>query len=326
MRAIQFREYGGYERLQLVEVPKPEPEAGQVLVKMIAAAINPLDDVTRRGLVSLSGRQPPWILGTEGAGVIAAGASDLAIGSRVMFKQAYDLPYGGTWQEYVLAPRQAVVPLPADTSEWEAAALRQAYEAAYLSLVYRGCFQPGQVVLAPAVGGAVGNAVVQLARVLGAGRVITTAGSASKAQLARELGYEDIIDLSQEPLRAGVARLTNHRGVDLVIDSLGGEITGEAVASLKPGGRLVLVGSTAGAQACLNISDVLAKDARIVGHRTISTPADLREQAFQTIFTLWGEGRIHPILTRTFPLARAAEAQRYQVEGRPFGKVLLTFE
>ena len=326
MKAIQFSEFGDYDRLQLEDLPVPELEPGQVLVKMTAAAINPLDDLTRRGIVTL-GRKPPMILGNEGAGVVAAGESAIPVGTRVMFKSGYFLPRGGTWQEYVVTSPQALQPLPDGTNDLEAAALRTGFQGAQLALTQKGGFQPGQVVLSPGVGGSVGNAVVQLALLQGAARVITTAGSTEKAQKARDLGYQDVIDLSQEKLREGVARLTGGAGVDLAIDSMGGHITGEIVASMKVGGTIVIVGDAAGSEARFNIPrDFLARDLRILGYRTITTPPDVREQAFNMIFNFWVEGRIRPIVARAFPPEQAAEAQRYQMEGRPFGKVLLMFE
>ena len=103
MRAIQFSEYGSCDTLQRVELPQPIPEPGHIVVKMTAAAINPLDNLLRQGRVSF-GQHPPLILGDEGAGVIATEGSDLPVGTRVMLRRAYHLPRGGTWQEYVLAP------------------------------------------------------------------------------------------------------------------------------------------------------------------------------------------------------------------------------
>jgi NADPH:quinone reductase len=329
MRAIQFSAYGSYDTLQLVELPQPIPEPGHIVVKMTAAAINPLDNLLRQGRVSF-GQHPPLILGNEGAGVIATEGSDLPVGTRVMLRRAYHLPRGeiwGTWQEYVLAPRQAVEPLPDGTSDLEAAALRSAYETAYMALTYRGGFQPGQVVFAPAVGSSVANAVIQLGRILGAERVITTASSSAKARYARGLGYEDVIDLSQESIRDGIAHLTKNAGVDLVIDGMGGDMTTQGLASLKREGTLVLLGDQAGREVRFEIArDFVSKNARIVAHQTAFAPQEVADEAFQTYFTWWTQGRIKPIIARTFPLEQAVEAQRYQVEGRPFGKVLLTFE
>jgi len=293
---------------------------------MTAATINPLDNLIRWGRVSIGKKGLPLILGNEGAGTVASEGSDLAIGTRVMFRQAYHLPRGGTWQEYVLTPRDLVVPLPAGTSDLEAAALRTAYVTAYLALLHRGQFQPGQVIFAPAVGSGVGNAVIQLGRALGAKRVITTAGSSVKAQSARELGYKDVIDLTQESVRDGIARMTEGAGVDVIVDGLGGDITVQGLASLKQGGTLVLVGDSASPELHLHIvRDLITNAVRIVGHRNALVPQEMADEAFSACFTLWTQGRIKPVVARTFPIEQACEAQRFQVEGRPFGKVLLIF-
>ncbi len=324
MRAVVVSAFGGFEQLRLVDMPQPEPGAGQVLVKMIAAAINPLDNLIRLGAVTL-GKQPPFILGNEGAGIITSSGSDLSIGTRVMFREAYNLPNGGTWQEYVLAPREAVVPLPDGVSMLEAAALRTGFMTAYLALVYRAKLRPGQIVFAPAVGSSVGNAVIQLGRALGAAQVITTAGSHAKAERARELGYTDVIDLSKETITAGIARLTGNAGVDVMVDGLGGDFTRQGMAALKRGGVLMLVGSTADQEAHFDIAHFMLKDVRILGMQAAFAPRDVAVEGFRTIFTLWQEGHIHPVVDRTFPVEQVIEAQRYQVAARPFGKVLLTF-
>lgn len=325
MRAIQFSDYGGYDQLQLVELPPPSPETGQVVVKMTVASINPLDNVMRLGIVKM-GKSLPIIPGSEGVGVIASEGSDLPIGTRVLLRHAYHLPRGGTWQDHVVAPRSLIVPLPDGTSDLEAAALRTAYATAYLALMDSGKFQPGQVVFAPGVGSSVGNAVIQLGKVLGASRVITTAGSHAKAKLADELGYTDVIDLTQESVRDGIARLTNDAGVDLIIDGLGGEITSQGVESLKVRGIAVLVGISAGRMLHLDINHLLNKSLSIIAHQTSLTSQERADEAFDVYFDLWLKGHVKPIVDRIFPLEQVVEAQRYQVEGRPFGKVLLTFE
>lgn len=325
MRAVQIVEYGGYDQLQLVELPIPTPEPGQVVVKMTVASINPLDNVMRLGIMRM-GKSLPLILGSEGVGIVASEGTDLAPGTRVLFRHPYFLPCGGTWQEYVVAPRSLVAPLPDGTSDLEAAALRTAYATAYLALMDSGQFQPGQVVFAPGVGGSLGNAVVQLGKVLGASRVITTVGTSAKAQFAREQGYTDVIDLTQESVRDGINRLTNNTGVDLMIDGLGGEIAAQGLEALKMGGRAVLLGVSAGSTLHLDITHFLTRALSIIAHQTALVPLERANEAFDVYFHLWLQGRIKPLIDRTFPIEQIVEAQRYQVEGRPCGKVLLTFD
>ncbi len=324
MRAVQVRQYGDYNQLQVVELPKPEPGEGQVVVKMTASAINPLDDLMRQGKFPVP---LPFIPGNEGAGIVEATTdAEFPIGMPVMFKQAYRLPRGGTWQEYVLTPAHALVSLPAGKSDQEAAALRTAYETAQIALTILGKFEAGQIVLAPGVGGGVGNAAVQLALAQGAARAITTARSTEKANKAHSAGFTDVIDLQRELLRAGVDRLTNNSGVDVVIDGLGGDITKDAMAVLKPGRVHVLLGDAAFSEAHFNISrDFLVKGTQLVGYRNMDVAHDVRELAFAVILSLWQKGQIKPLVGEMFPLEQAAQAQRYLMEGQNFGKVLLTF-
>lgn len=325
MKAIQFKQFGDYDQLRLVDLPRPEPVSDQALIKMTAAAINPLDNTVRLGYFPMA-KQPPLVLGNEGAGeVMEPGASGLAAGTRVMFTGIYGVLRDGTWQEYVAARPQDLVPVPEGISDVEAAAVPMAYLTAQLALTAAGGFQAGQTVLAPAVGGSVGNATVQLARAQGAARIITSAGSTAKAEKARALGYTDVIDLTRESLSEGVARLTSGDGVHLAIDSVGGAITGQALAALGQGGTLVTLGYPAGTQASINLLDLIAKVTRIVGFNLFTQPPEAFSRAYEVIVELLAEGQVKPLVSRTFPLAEAAEAQRYLIEDRPFGKVVLTF-
>lgn len=324
MKAVQISQYGGYEQLRIAELPQPEAAEGQVVVKMATASINILDNLMRLG------RFPaplPLIPGNEGAGVVSASTvPTFPIGTRVMFKNAYRLPHGGTWQEYVLTTPHTLAVLPENKSFLEAAALRSSYEAAYTALVTLADFEAGQVVLAPGVGGGIGNATVQLALALGAKRVLTTASTKEKAEKAYALGIKDVIDLTQESLRDGVERLTEKAGVDVVIDGLGGNITKDCMAVLKPGKTHVLLGDSTNADAHFNISrDFLLKGTRLVGYRNMDISIEVRAQAFAAYFALWQEGKIKPLVAKVFPIEQVAEAHRFLIDGQNFGKVLLAF-
>lgn len=327
MRAIQFQQFGGYEQLRLVDLPQPHSTNGETLVQIRVAGVNPLDDTVRAGHLPATFLKPlPLVPGGEAVGVIVEpGTSPLPVGTRVLFVGAYGTQRDGTWQEYVLTRPQDLVPVPDSISDEVAAAFPVGYLTGQLALSVLARFQPGQSVLAPAVGGAVGNATVQLARANGASLVITTASTTIKAHQAEALGYENVIDLSQERLDAGVARLTNGVGVDVVIDSVGGPVTGPALASLARGGILVSVGYSSGAEAAIHVTDLIWRAGRVVGFSPSGfVPADYTA-AYQKTLKLLVEGHIKPLIARTFPLAKAAEAQRYLLEERPFGRVLLTF-
>lgn len=177
--------------------------------------------------------------------------------------------------------------------------------------------------LAPGIGGSVGFGGVEVARALGASAVISTASTTDKAELGRDAGY-DVIDLSRESVRDGVARLTAGRGVDVVLDGIGGSLTGEALGSLAKNGTLVSVGYSGGTQASINVTDLIWKTAHVQGFsfRLFSPPVI---GAATTRLLEWlASGIIDPTVGDTFPLERAAEAQRHLIEERPFGRVLLT--
>src|SRR3979411_2947297 len=206
MRAIEAETFSGYGGLRQGGFPQPPPAKERVLVRVAAAGVPPLDHTI------LSGGHPrakaPLVLGNEGAGVIEdAGDSGIAAGSRVMFTGPYGVRENGAWQEWLLAKPEDLAFVPDAIDDVVAASLPVAYLTAQVTLTLTG-FKPGKTVLAPAIGGSVGNATYQLARAQGAGKVISTAGSAAKAARARELGFENVLDLTTESLADGVRRIT----------------------------------------------------------------------------------------------------------------------
>jgi NADPH2:quinone reductase len=257
MRAIEAGTFSGYGGLKQTELPKPLPAKDRVLVRVTAAGVTPLDHTI------LSGGHPrakaPLVLGNEGAGVVEdAGDSGLAVGSRVMFTGPYGVRESGAWEEWLLARPQDLTFVPEAIDDVVAASLPVAYLTAQITLTLAG-FKTGKTVLAPAIGGSVGNATYQLARAQGAGRVISTAGSAAKAARARELGFEDVIDLTAEGLADGVRRITAGKGVDIAIDSVGGVVTREALSSLGLGGVLLTLGYSAGRKTTIDVTDLIWK-------------------------------------------------------------------
>jgi NADPH2:quinone reductase len=179
-------------------------------------------------------------------------------------------------------------------------------------------------VLAPGIGGSVGNATYQLARAQGAGKVISTAGSAAKAARARELGFADVIDLSTEGLADGVRRITAGKGVDIVIESIGNAVMSEALSSLAHGGVLITLGYSAGRRTTIDVTDLIWKRARIAGFSLFAQSPATIAKAWQDIIPLVVSGSVKPIVERVYPLAEAGEALRHLIEDRPFGKVILT--
>src|ERR1700719_4568725 len=321
MRAIEAKTFSGYGGLRQIEMPKPQPAKDRVLVRVTAAGVTPLDHTV------LSGGHPraraPLVLGNEGAGVIEdAGDSGLAVGSRVMFTGPYGVRENGAWEEWLLTRPEDLALVPDAIDNVLAASLPVACLTAQITLKLAG-FTPGKTVLAPAIGGSVGNATYQLARAQGAGKVISTAGSAAKAARARELGFEEVIDLTTEGLANGVRRITAGRGVDIVIESLGGTVTSEALSSLGLGGVLITLGYSAGRKTTIDVTDLIWKGARMAGFSLFAQSPTAIAAAWRDIIPLIVGGSVKPIVERVYSLPEAGAALRHLIEDRPFGKVVL---
>jgi NADPH2:quinone reductase len=315
MRAIEAETFSGYGGLRQIELPKPQPAMERVLVRVTAAGVTPLEYTV------LSGGHPrakaPLVLGNEDAGVIEdAGESGLAVGSRVMFTGPYGVAENGAWQEWLLVRPEHLTLVPDAIDDTIAASLPVAYLTAQITLTLTG-FKPGITVLAPGIGGSVGNATYQLARAQGAGKVISTAGSAAKA------AKEDVVDLTAEGLAEGVRRITAGKGVDIVIESIGGTVTSEALSSLALGGVLITLGYSAGRKTTIDVTDLIWKRTRMAGFSLFAQSPTAIAAAWPDIIPLIVSGSVKPIVERVYPLGEADEALRHLTEDRPFGKVVL---
>jgi NADPH:quinone reductase len=321
MLAIEANTFSGYGGLQQVELPKPQTAKDRVLVRVTAAGVTPLEYTV------LSGGHPrakaPLVLGNEGAGVVEdAGDSGFAVGNRVMFTGPYGVGENGAWQEWLLVRPEHLALVPDAIDDVVAASLPVAYLTAQVTLTLAG-FKPGMTVLAPGIGGSVGNAAYQLARAQGAGRVISTAGGAAKAAKARALGFEDVVDLSAEGLADGVRRITAGKGVDIVIESIGGAVTSEALSSLGPGGVLITLGYSAGRKTTIDVTDLIWKRARMAGFSLFAQSPAAIAAAWRDVIPLIVSGTVKPIVERVYRLSEAGEALRHLIEDRPFGKIVL---
>src|SRR2546426_6534900 len=260
MRAMRAESFTGYGGLKLVEVPRPRRADGRALVRITAAGVTPLDHTI------LSGGYPrataPLILGNEGAGVVEdPGDSVFSEGDRVMFAGPYGGAEDGPYSEWIAVRGEDLCLIPDNIDDATAGSMPVAYLTAQITLTQTG-FEPGKTVLAPAIGGAVGNAVTQLARAQGAGKAISTTTNPAKAAQARALGFDGVIDLSAESLAEGVARHTGGRGVDVVIESVGGALTGHALATLALNGVLTSLGYSAGRKTTIDRCHGLDLEAR----------------------------------------------------------------
>ena len=323
MRAIEATTFSGYGGLQQIELAKPQPAKDKVLVRITAAGVTPLDHTI------LTGGHPrakaPLVLGNEGVGVVEdAGNSGLEVGSRVMFTGRYGVSENGTWQEWLLAKADDLVLVPAAIDDVVAASLPVAYLTAQITLTLAG-FKPGMTVLAPGIGGSVGNATYQLARTQGAAKTISTAGSTAKVTRARELGFEHVIDLTTEGLAEGVRRITDGSGVDIVIESIGGTVTSEALSSVALGGALITLGYSAARKTTIDVTDLIWKRARMAGFSLFAQSPTAIATAWRDIIPLIVNGSVRPIVERVYSLGEASEALRLLIDDRTFGKVVVAW-
>jgi NADPH2:quinone reductase len=292
-----------------------------VLHCVTAAGVTPLD------YTILSGGHPrakaPLVLGNEGAGVIEdAGESGFAVGSRAMFTGPYGVGENGAWQDWLLMRPEHLAHVPDAIDDVIAASLPVAYLTAHVTLTLAE-FKPGMMVLAPGIGGSVNNATYQLARAPGADKVISTSGCAAKAATARGLGFEDVVDLTAEGLAEGVRRITAGKGVDIVVDSIGGTVTSEALSSLGLGAVLMTLGYSAGRKTTIDVTDLIWKRARMAGFSVFAQSPTAVAAAGRDILPLIVSGSVKPIVERVYPFGEAGEALRHLIEDRPFGKVVL---
>ncbi len=340
MKVAWFHRFGGPEVLVGEETGKPTPGVGEAVVRVRAVGINHVDLDHRAG----TSRIPvtfPHILGREFAGEIAAlggKAGSLKEGDRVWVtcrlpcgtcepcltgrdnlcvRDGYfglDLP--GGYAEYVKVPTANLNPLPPHVGFEDAAASQIAFGTAWHVLVNRGGLQAGQSVLIQAAGSGIGSAAVQVARLAGA-TIYATASSDRKLERARALGAHHLINYSRENFADRVLELTGGEGVDVVMEHVGGEVFTRSLRCLKRNGVIVTVGAHAGEVVSLDIIPFFRGELRLSGSKNAPV-TELR-----TVMNLVAEGKLKPVIHRTFPLAEAAEAHRVVESREIFGKVLL---
>src|SRR3984893_7281355 len=322
MRAMRAETFSGYEGLKLIELPKPAVTKAKVLVRITAAGVTPLDYTILSG--KFHGSKAPLVLGNEGAGVVEEGnGTDFPVGSRVMFFGTYGAFEDGTYSEWVAVRKEDLCLIPDNIDDVSAAGIPVAYLTAQVALTLAG-FRPGKTVFAPAIGGSIGNAVTQLARASGAKHAMSSTTNHAKAEQAKTLGFNEVVDTSLEKLGDGVRRITGDYGADIVIDGIGGDVLSQALGALAVEGRVITLGYSASRQTTIDVTNLIVPQASIRGLNMFAQPNASIRAAWKVIVSLLKSGAIKPIVAKTFPLAEAAAALRYLVEGRPFGRVVLT--
>src|SRR5258708_2416535 len=272
MRAMRAEAFSGYKDLKLVDIPKPAVSDGRVLVRITAAGVTPLEHTILLG--GYPRAKAPLVLGGEAAGVVeGGGGATFPVGSRVMFTGPYGVSENGTYSERLAVRKANLCLIPENISDVSAAGVPFVYLKAKRTMRLGG-FGKGKTVLALAIGGWVGNAVTQLARAQGAKHAISTTSNLAKAQQARYLGFDEVIDLTEEKLSDGVRRITEGYGADIVIDAIGGEILSESLSTLAMGGSLTTLGYSAGRKATIDVTDLIWKRASIKSFSLFAQPAE----------------------------------------------------
>lgn len=344
MKAVRIHEHGGVEKLRYEEAPEPTLAGpNDAIVKLKAASLNHIDIWIRRGLTGIE-IALPHILGGDGAGVIAE------VGDRVRNIKTGDVvclypPSGcgrcefcitdreymcvhlrvlgerenGTYAEYARVPARNCFPIPPDLSFEQAAAFPLVYITVWRMLVTNAQLKPGEHVLILGIGGGVATAALQLAAHIGA-HIIVTSSSDEKLEKAKTLGSEHGINYKNADFAKEVRRLTGKRGVDVVVDCVGGDGWIKSLASLAKGGRLVTCGATAGANPRTDIQRIFWNNLKIFG----STLGDRAE--FREVLNFMEASRTKPVVDQVFPLRDAAAAQKRLEEGKQFGKILLRMD
>lgn len=339
MRAAVFEEFGGPDVVEVRDVPIPEPGAGEVRIRVEAAAMNHLDLWVRRGLPIET--PMPHIGGSDIAGTVEAvgpGAEDVPLGLRVVVDPS--LGYGwydgqsrgesfddppfriigehtqGGFAEYAVVPAENVLEIPQGFAATDAAAAGLVFVTAWRALVSRACLRAGERVLITGASGGVGTAALQVAARTGA-KVFAVTGGPEKMRLARELGAHVVYDRHTVDFSREVWSDTDKEGVHVVFDTVGEAAWHQCLRSLRVGGRLVTSGATTGSRAVTELRLVFWKQLSILGS-TMGTPTEFRE-----VMRLIFDGTLRSIVHEILPLDQARRAHEILEKGKVFGKLVL---
>ena len=341
MKAVYIEAHGGPEVLTYGERPDPEQGPNEVLMRVRASALNRLDLYTREGGRGLRREfPPPLILGGDCAGEIAAvgsGVSGLSEGDRVVVNPLVDgsqlsafppetrapqprfmgSASDGSYAELIAVPAVNAHPIADGVSFEQAAAAPTTFLPVWNMVVRRAQLKPWETVLVLSASAGVGTAAIQVAKKVIGARVIATTSTGEKAEQARSLGADEVINYKEEDIAERVQALTGRRGVDVVVDHVGAEFFTSAFNSLCPGGRYTICGATTGLRAELHLGLLFTRQIEIYGG-FMGTNEDMRE-----IVEMLNRGVIQPVVHKVFPLAEAADAHREMEGTNFFGKLLL---
>jgi NADPH2:quinone reductase len=323
MHAVEVRSLGDPSVLEWRARDEPAPGPGEVAIRVTQTGVNFADVMARRGAYH-GGQQPPFVPGLDCTGTIAAlgaGVDTLRIGQRVAA-----FPPNGSYAEVVVAPVATTYALDPAVSDDDAASLLMLVTA-YNVLTLAGRLAPGESVLVHAGAGGVGSTAIQIARALGAGTIFATAGSEAKCSVALDMGADVAIDYQHGDFAARVLDATAGRGVDVILDSVAGEVFTAGLTALAPFGRLVAFGNASGTPGTVRTNELHPTNRAVIGYSSGSyrklRPNALRPAADASL-QLVAEGKVHVLVGARFALRDAADAHRLIESRASRGKVLLT--
>jgi NADPH:quinone reductase len=322
MRAIEIEKAGGPEVMKLGQRPIPKPQRGEVLIQVAAAGINRPDVGQRRGLYP----PPPGasdVLGLEVAGTVTALGEDVnawKIGDAVCA-----LVSGGGYAEYCTAPQGQCLPKPSNLSFIEAASLPETFFTVWANLFGPSGLKPGDSVLVQGGSSGIGVTAIQLARAFDH-QVFATAGNREKCVACEKLGAR-AIDYKSEDFVAVIKKETAERGVDVILDMVGGDYVARELALLAPDGRLIMLAFLGGAEAAINLGVVVFKRLILTGSalrpRSIEFKAAIAKTLREKVWPLLESGIVRPVVFKTFPLENASQAHELMESSRHIGKIVL---
>jgi putative PIG3 family NAD(P)H quinone oxidoreductase len=323
MIAVEISRPGGPDVLRAVERPVPRPGPGEVLIRVAAAGVNRPDIAQREG------RYPPPPGASDLPGLEISGTV-VEAGPRVDSQVGGDvcaLLAGGGYAQYAVAPVAQVLPVPARVSTLSAAGIPETFFTVWSNVMERGALKAGETFLVHGGASGIGTTAIQVARAFGA-RVFTTAGSAAKCAVCEQLGAERAVNYKADDFVEVVRQLTAGRGVDLILDMVGGDYIPRNLDALATDGRLVQIAFLRGSRVELNVATIMQRRLTVTGStlrpRTVDEKGAIARALLERVWPLLADGHIRPIIDRTFTLARAADAHRYLEAGDHIGKVLLT--
>jgi len=323
MHAIEIISTSAGNQLRLAEYPLPSPTGHQVLIKVAAAGVNRPDLMQRQGLYP-----PPSgaseILGLEIAGTVAETGSNVTTiktGDKVCA-----LVSGGGYAEYCLADAASCLPVPGNFSLVQAAAIPETFFTVWSNVFDRARLQPDEILLVHGGGSGIGTTAIQLAKAFGS-RVYATAGSEEKCRRCMELDADSAIDYNRQDFVEAVNKLTAAKGVDVILDMVGGDYFPRNLKCLAVEGRLVQIAIQNGAKSEINLWPVMLKRLTITGStlraRDAAFKGNIARQLYDKVWPLLENGRVKPVIDTVFPIAEADRAHARMAGNQHFGKIIL---